>query len=258
MYKVSDFQIEVYSQPEKHFEAELYKKQRTNAVFYLTNCLHKRRLKLLAEIIKNISIENNNKKLIMINLGSGEGELEGQIKSITNLYKIGTDVSSEALKVGMKKKLFNRAISVDIEKDLDKIKSLPKADIVIAGEILEHLKHPGVFIKENVKPLISKGGYFIGSVPNMAQLFDVIGLLTGRGESYQTTRPLTDITSGHISFFSIHSLLKTLKYAGYKEIVIKGNGVRIKKKGDKNLFFLSKLPFFINFSDRLIFNCRKV
>ena len=258
MYKVSSLRTEVYGQPEKHFEAELYKKKKNNTVFYLNNALHIRRLTILAEIIRKISIENHNKKLTMINLGSGEGELERQVKSLTNLYKIGIDVSSEALGVGVKKKLFDRTISVDIAKDLDKVKSLPKADIVVAGEILEHLKHPGVFIKENVKPLISEGGYFIGSVPNMAQLYDIFGLLTGKGESYQTTRPLTDITSGHISFFSIHSLLKTLDYAGYEKIGIKGNGVRINRKGDKNLFFLSKLPFFINFSDRLIFYCRKV
>ncbi len=249
---------EVYGQPEKHFEAILFKKQNNKVYSYLDNKLHKKRLTLISEIIREIVDKSINKKMIMINLGCGEGELENQVKSLANLYKIGIDVSLEVLQVGLDRQCFDRVISVDVEKDLDKIDKLPKADFVVAAEILEHIRTPGVFIKKVINPLIKHGGYFLGSVPNIAQIHDVIGLLTGMGESYQTTRPLTDVASGHISFFSIHSLLTTLKYAGYSDIKVMGNGVRINRNGDKNSFCLSKLPFFINFSDRFIFKCRKL
>lgn len=247
--------MEKIGHPEKHFEARLYKTQKKKVVFYLKNNLHRKRLDLLEEMIRSIS-KRINKKMVMINLGPGEGVLESRIKDL-DIYKIGVDVSLEALQSGLNRKLFNRAIATDIEQGLAKIKPLPQADIIVAAEILEHLKHPGLFIKENINHFLKTGGYFLGSVPNLAQFYDVWGFLSGKGGSYQTTRPLTDITGPHVSFFSIYSLRKMLEFAGYEDITIKGNGVRITRNGDKNVFFLSKLPFFINFSDRYIFCCQK-
>ena len=193
----------------------------------------------------------------MLDLGSGEGELEEKIKNVDSLVKIGVDVSQKSLRHGLKRKRYNKIIGVDIEEGLEKINLEGKVDIVVVAEVLEHLRHPGIFIEKEVKPLLKDGGYLMGSVPNMAQIHDIIGLATGRGESYQAYRPLMDFTSGHISFFSINSLKKILRLAGYTNIRIIGNGVRLRRRGDLNLFWLSKLPYFKNFSDRFIFICKK-
>lgn len=242
--------------PGEHFESQLYSKQKNRAIFYLANPLHKKRLWIISNLIERIA-KTENKHLILIDLGSGEGELEERIKHLKNVTKVAVDVSEEALNVGLNHERFNTIAVADIERSLEKVVSKNSADIVVAAEILEHLKHPGIFIKKKIRPILKKDGYFIGSVPNMAQLHDILGLISGLGSSYQTTRPLTDITSGHVAFFSIHSLRKVLESAGFKNIKIVGNGVRLKREGDTNLFFLSKLPFFKNFSDRFIFCCTK-
>lgn len=240
--------------PESHLEAKLYKRGRKKAFFYLGSTLHKRRIRIIEGLIRK-SVTVANRKYTLLNLGPGEGELERRILDL-NIYKIGIDVSEEALNFGLKRKRFDKVIVADFERNIGKINT-PKVDILIVSEVLEHIKHPGVFVKDKIKPLIKDGGIIIGSVPNMSQTHDIIGQIFGTGHCYQTARPLTDVESNHISFFSIKSLEEMLGFCGFREIKIIGNGVRIFRKGDVNSFVLGKLPFFRNFSDRLIFVSKK-
>lgn len=249
--------VEVYGEPYKHFEAELYKRDKSLANFYINSDFHQYRLSLIANQIKKI-VEKSERKMIMVNLGCGSGELESRLVGLKNLFKIGIDVSKEALNEGFEAGVFDRAIVVDMMGDKFNNIDFPKPiDIVVAAEVLEHIQHPGIFIKEKINSLQVKGGYFLGSVPNMSQLHDVFGLFTGKGYSYQTYRPLTDLTSGHISFFSLQSLKETLSYGGYHNGEIAGNGIRLSRRGDWGLRFLSKISFLKQFSDRFIFYCRK-
>lgn len=250
--------IETYGKPQNHFEAKLYKKDKNLAFFYITSNLHQHRLNMIAEQIRQIASKSD-KQITMLNLGCGTGELETKLTDLNNLYKIGVDVSAAALKAGKNKKLFDRIIAVDVmSEEFSKIKFPKSIDIIVAAEILEHIPHPGIFIKQKIYSLQKKGDYFLGSVPNISQIYDVIGLFTGRGDSYQTTRPLMDSTSGHISFFSLHSLQRVLSFAGYDHISISGNGVRLFRKGDFGFKMLSKITFLKQYSDRFVFSCRKL
>jgi len=249
-------ELEIYGEPYKHFEAELYKRNKNLATFYIKSNFHQYRLSLIVDQIKRI-VEKAKKKVVMVNLGCGTGELESKLVGVENLYKIGVDVSEEAITEGIKAGLFDRAIVADMTEPIFEKIDFPKPiDIVVAAEVLEHVQHPGVFIKNKISVLQNKGGFFLGSVPNMAQLNDVIGLFTGKGYSYQTTRPLLDSTSGHISFFSLESLKNTLSFGGYNKVKIAGNGVRLFRKGDFGYRFLSKIPFLKQFSDRFVFSCQ--
>jgi 2-polyprenyl-3-methyl-5-hydroxy-6-metoxy-1,4-benzoquinol methylase len=56
---------------------------------------------------------------------------------------------------------------------------LPPADVVIAGELIEHLDRPGAFL-EAVKILIRPGGQLVLTTPNAASLTNFVGGVLGR------------------------------------------------------------------------------
>ena len=73
-------------------------------------------------------------------------------------------------------------------------------DVVVAGELLEHLPFPDIVVAEVARVLCS-GGLFIGSVPNAFRLKNRILFLIGR-------EPESDPT--HLRRFSISSLRRLL------------------------------------------------
>ena len=67
----------------------------------------------------------------------------------------------------MKKEGFNvEYCDVLSEEDVKNIKNrYGTFDVIIAGELIEHLKNPGVFV-EHCKSLLNNGGIFILTTPN--------------------------------------------------------------------------------------------
>lgn len=241
-----------------HPEAILYRQIGHETYFYLASSLHKKRMDLLAGSIVRTASQTSS-RVTMLDIGAGEGELESRLEGLNNLEKIAVDVSPEAMNVGFENGYFNKTIVVDVE-DPDSLKKQlggEKMDIIVAAEILEHLRHPGVFVRENLIPLLKSGGSFIGSVPNAMQIHDVLDIVTGRGGSYQLTRPLMDSESGHISFFTAFALKKVLEFAGLENVTIVGNGVRLHRNGDKSSELLLKVPILKNFPDRFVFSATK-
>ena len=59
-------------------------------------------------------------------------------------------------------------------------------DVVIAGEVLEHLPYPGITISE-VSRILKPEGLFIGSVPNSYHLKNRLRVLKGRLIDYDQT-----------------------------------------------------------------------
>jgi SAM-dependent methyltransferase len=56
---------------------------------------------------------------------------------------------------------------------------LEPADVVVAGELVEHLDRPGDFL-EAVKALVAGGGVLVLTTPNAHSLTNVLGALAGR------------------------------------------------------------------------------
>ncbi len=71
-------------------------------------------------------------------------------------------------------------------------------DVVVAGEILEHLFNPEEVLKK-IKSLLNSSGMLIGSVPNSFHILDRIGFVFGK-----TPRGYIDPT--HVNMFSVSSL----------------------------------------------------
>lgn len=89
-------------------------------------------------------------------------------------------VDAEADGVEHARALGYEAYAADVESGVEIADlGLEPADVVVAGELVEHLDRPGDFL-EAVKPLISRDGVLVLTTPNAHSLTNVLGALAGR------------------------------------------------------------------------------
>jgi 2-polyprenyl-3-methyl-5-hydroxy-6-metoxy-1,4-benzoquinol methylase len=112
---------------------------------------------------------------------------------------LGVDFHEKRIE-NLQKKGFN--IVCDDVMSLDKVKIMgEKFDVIVAGELIEHLENPHLFI-DNLKPLLSKNGLIILITPNIYSLrFIIRHILFGQETPYWENRE-DEIKFGHIIGFS--------------------------------------------------------
>ena len=98
------------------------------------------------------------------------------------------------------------AYAADVE-DREALASLglEPADVVVAGELLEHLDRPGDFL-EAVKGLVAPGGVLLLTTPNAHSLTNVLGALAGR----------EFVNVDHVSWLSWRTLETLLTRHGWR------------------------------------------
>lgn len=113
---------------------------------------------------------------------------------------IGVDIDKEALRI-CQKELGIKTEWVDVNEGLPFEDS--SFDVVVAGEILEHLFFPKSFLLE-AKRVLNPKGIFIGSTPNAFRLKN--RLLFMLGKDFETD----ETHLHHFSFYTLRSLLAGL------------------------------------------------
>lgn len=148
------------------------------------------------------------KNQVILSMGCGSGEMEGEIKSLGNSV-YGMDIDAELIKNANKK--IDKAIIANIEK----IDSLPFDnnffDVIIFADVLEHLTDPVKVLKQTKKHL-KPDGYIIASIPNIANWQIRFDLLFGRFnyDSYGI------LDRSHLKFYTLSSAKKLFEESGYK------------------------------------------
>ena len=84
-------------------------------------------------------------------------------------------------------------------------------DIVLCGDLVEHLRDPQAFLAR-VRPLLRAEGRLVLTTPNVANWAMRLGLLVGRWR--YTERGILDRTHAHL--FTRATLVETLERAGYR------------------------------------------
>jgi 2-polyprenyl-3-methyl-5-hydroxy-6-metoxy-1,4-benzoquinol methylase len=84
-------------------------------------------------------------------------------------------------------------------------------DVVLCGDVIEHLRDPAAFLTR-VRPLLRREGKLVLTTPNVANWAVRLGLLAGRWR--YTDRGILDRT--HTYFFTKKTLEQTLRRAGYR------------------------------------------
>jgi SAM-dependent methyltransferase len=87
-------------------------------------------------------------------------------------------------------------------------------DAVVAGETLEHMPYPSIFLAE-IRRVLIPGGLFVGSVPNAYRYRNRLDVLRGL--------PI-DPDPAHVQFFSLASLRATLSrdFEGLEIVPVRG------------------------------------
>jgi len=84
-------------------------------------------------------------------------------------------------------------------------------DVVLCGDLVEHLRDPEVFLSR-VQPLLKRKGRLVLTTPNVANWALRLSLLGGRWR--YTNRGLLDRT--HVHLFTRKTLVEALDNAGYR------------------------------------------
>ncbi|HKI92926.1 MAG TPA: class I SAM-dependent methyltransferase [Gaiellaceae bacterium] len=120
---------------------------------------------------------------------------------------VGVDVDSAALERA-RERLGIETVHADAEDDLPFEDA--SFDVVVMGEILEHLAHPAAAVA-NVRRVLRPGGRFVGSVPNAFRLKSRIAYACGRYPG--------DWDPTHLQLFTPDALRALL--AGFEAIEIR-------------------------------------
>ena len=84
-------------------------------------------------------------------------------------------------------------------------------DVVLCGDLIEHLRDPEAFLAR-VRPLLREDGRLVLTTPNVANWSVRLGLLAGRWR--YTERGILDRT--HVHLFTRRTLVEALERAGFR------------------------------------------
>lgn len=144
----------------------------------------------------------------VLDIGCGSGALGAWIKRENNLAIVhGIDISLEAGRVAAER--LDAFWCVDLD-----LAPLPetglKYDLIILGDILEHLKRPDLFLAE-INDHLTPVGRVIVSVPNVANYSIRLRLLFGAFRYTETG--IMDRT--HLRFFTWNSFSELISQCGF-------------------------------------------
>ena len=153
----------------------------------------------------NILVENIKGPGIVLDVGCNDGYI-GSIADKSNVF-YGLDYSEPSILEA--RKVYKDAIAYD----LNLLKPLPwniKFDVIVFGDVLEHLVDPLGALTFFSKNYLAPGGRIIISVPNIANWQVRFALLRGKFDYTETG--ILDRT--HLRFFTFQTALELADQAG--------------------------------------------
>lgn len=143
----------------------------------------------------------------VLDVGCSEGNLGVLIKKKYRSKVYGIEISDRAYRVA--KNRLDNVMKIDIEENFELVEK--DFDVIIFADILEHLREP-VKCLLKFKEYIKRDGYFILSIPNVANWIIRIKLLFGNFD-YEEAGILDET---HLRFFTFKSIKKMLNETGLK------------------------------------------
>ena len=125
------------------------------------------------------------------------------------------EIDAKAARVALR--YANRTIQGDIETlDLRKALKDEKYDVILFGDVLEHLKDPSAVLKR-VRPRLKRTGRVVATVPNIAHGSVRLLMLDGNFD----TKPTGLLDSTHLHFYTRKTLVELFAVSGYSVQLVK-------------------------------------
>lgn len=190
------------------------------------------RIKIMLSMADNLNLEKKN----ILDIGCHDGTFLSLVKNRDNNF-FGLEASDWGIDKTRKKGI--RATKYFFN-DADKLPFLDNFfEVVVAGEIIEHIYDTDFFLEE-ISRVLKPDGKLILSTPNIASLGRRIFLLLGRD-------PLTEISPnevgsvGHIRYFTKKKLNWLLKKHNFKILEEKSDCVNFSNNGKAKSEILAKI-----------------
>ena len=142
----------------------------------------------------------------VLDVGCAEGYLAKQLTTL-GWYVVG--IENDPSSASRAQTACDRVILADLNKINPQLLIEEPFDVVVCGDVLEHLVDP-LTVLTDLKGNLNPGGQLICSVPNVAHLWIRLNLLLGRFT--YADRGIMDRT--HLRFFTRRSLIRLLTDAG--------------------------------------------
>jgi len=158
----------------------------------------------------------------VLDVGCGSGVFGDALKKERgpSVEVAGIEIDADAARKAASK--LDKVIAGDVEKIA---LPFPKGyfDVIIYGDILEHLMDPWGLLKK-YKDILKTGGHVIASIPNIAH-YKILNGLRNKEWRYEKAGLLDET---HLRFFTINSIKRMFTEAGYRIVSI-SNIVRASK-----------------------------
>ncbi len=146
----------------------------------------------------------------VLDIGCATGYMCSALKEHKNCKITGIEIDANMASVAKKKcddVIEGDILSMDIKKELGEEAVF---DVVLMGDVLEHLTDPGSVLQK-IRPFLKEKGLLLVSVPNIAHSAIIFELLQGKFPYRE--EGLLDYT--HLRFFTKESLINMLESKGF-------------------------------------------
>jgi 2-polyprenyl-3-methyl-5-hydroxy-6-metoxy-1,4-benzoquinol methylase len=148
----------------------------------------------------------------ILDVGSAQGELAVRFRE--RGFRV-TCIEGDPVLAEAGKNKCDEMILADLDQPVSKL--VGQFDIIVYGDVLEHLKNP-LAVFRDLNQYLAPGGTIIVSVPNVAHLYVRLKLLVGHFDYMD--RGIMDRT--HLRFFTLASLLTLLQESGLRPVEVVG------------------------------------
>lgn len=144
----------------------------------------------------------------VLELGCAGGHMS-QILTERGCHVVAVEIDPEAAAAA--EAFCERVIVGDVEEiDIEAELGTARFDVVVAADVLEHLRNPGGLLAR-LKPFLEPEGYIVASLPNIAHGSVRLSLMSGSFP--YSEKGLLDQT--HLRFFTIDTVRSMFEEAGY-------------------------------------------
>jgi len=143
-----------------------------------------------------------------LDFGCSTGYFGKYLKDTKNCTVYGVEISED---IEQARKVLDGVYSFDLDGLWPEEIYERKYDYLFYGDVLEHLKDPGLALQKS-KKLLKPGGKIFVSIPNVAHLSIRLELLTG---SFRY-EPMGILDNTHLKYFTLSTFNKLANDSGYK------------------------------------------